>query len=105
MASNCLPIRITTDFESPAGRHAYDGLPGFVVSPASCDKFVKLSPETSHRNTMSRFCRLFADLRLYFAEECGKVIHGYGMRRKGERLGAALRLMTKPDCEGTRVPG
>ena len=54
---------------------------------------------------MSRFCRLFADLCLYFMEECGKVIHGYGMRRKGERLGAALRLMTKPDCEGTRVPG
>lgn len=52
---------------------------------------------------MSRFCRLFADLCLYFMEECGKVIHGYGMRRKGERLGAALRLMTKPDCEGTRV--
>lgn len=43
---------------------------------------------------MSRFCRLFADLCLYFMEECGKVIHGYGMRRKGERLGAALRLMT-----------
>ena len=54
---------------------------------------------------MSRFCRLFADLCFYFMEECGKVIHGYGMRRKGERLGAALRLMTKPDCEGTRVPG
>ena len=94
-----------TDFESPADRRIYVGLPGFVVSPASCGKFVKLSPETSHRNTMSRFYRLFADLCLYFVEECGKVIHGYGMRRKGERLGAALRLMTKPDCEGTRVPG
>ena len=54
---------------------------------------------------MSRFCRLFADLCLYFMEECGKVIHGYGMRRKGERLGAALNIDDETRLRGSPCSG
>ena len=45
------------------------------------------------------------DLLLQLEKRCGKVHCGYGMRREGELPGAALSLMTKPDCEGARVPG